>query len=57
MKAIQAILTGVAMLVVTVTAHAQATPPKTEKGPGAAKVETVTMTGEVVFVSGNWLSP
>ena len=55
MKVTQAILTGVAMLVVTVAAHAQGTPPKTEKVAGAAKVETVTMTGEVVYVSGNWL--
>ena len=55
MKATQAILTGVAMLVVTVAAQAQGTPPKTEKVAGAPKVETVTMTGEVVYVSGNWL--
>ena len=38
MKVTQAILTGVAMLVVTVAAHAQATPPKTEKVAGAPKV-------------------
>jgi len=55
MKATQAIVTAVAMLVVTVAAHAQGTPPKTEKLSGAPKVETVTMTGEVVFVNGNWL--
>ena len=49
MKATQAIVTGVAMLVVTVAAHAQATPPKTDKVAGAPKVETVTMTALVRY--------
>lgn len=50
----QAIATGLAVLGLATTLHAQ-TPPQTEKIKGEPKVETVKMTGEVVQVQGDWL--
>ena len=50
----QAIATGLAVLGMAVSLHAQATS-QTQKIKGEAKVEAVKMTGEVVQVSGDWL--
>jgi hypothetical protein len=54
MTARQVIMTTVVFLTMTGGAFAQAAS-QTEKVPGDAKVETVTMTGEVVWVQGDWL--
>ncbi len=54
MKAKQAIMTGLAVLGIAGAAHAQVTS-ETKKIEGETKVETVKMTGEVVFVQGNHL--
>jgi hypothetical protein len=54
MKAKQAIMTGLAVLGIAGAAHAQVTS-ETEKIAGETKVETVKMTGEVVYVQGNYL--
>ena len=50
----QMIMTSLAVLAVTGAPHAQA-PTKTEKVLGTSGVATVKMTGEVVWVNGNWL--
>jgi hypothetical protein len=47
------IMTGLAVVAMTGAAYAQA--PKTEKVVGSSQVNTVKMTGEVVWVNGNWL--
>ena len=54
MTARQVIMTTVVFLTMTGGAYAQATS-QTEKVAGEAKVETVKMTGEVVWVQGDWL--
>ena len=54
MKAKHVIMTGLAVLGIAGAAHAQVAS-QTEKVAGEAKVETVKMTGEVVYVQGNLL--
>ena len=54
MTARQVIMTTAVFLTMTGGAYAQATS-QTEKVAGEAKVETVKMTGEVVWVQGDWL--
>ena len=54
MTAKQAIVTGLAVLAMAGAAHAQATS-QTEKVKGTPTVDTVKMTGEVVFVQDDWL--
>lgn len=54
MIAKQAIVTGLAVLAMAGAAHAQATS-QTEKVKGTPTVDTVKMTGEVVFVQDDWL--
>src|SRR6478672_13563845 len=50
----QVIMTGLAVLSMAGAAHAQATT-QTQKVLGANKTETVEMTGEVIWVQGEWL--
>ena len=50
----QVIMTTAVFLTMTGGAYAQATS-QTAKVPGEAKVDTVSMTGEVVWVQGDWL--
>jgi len=53
MNARQVIMTAAVFVTMTGAAYAQA--PQTQKVPGEAKVDTVKMTGEVVWVQGDWL--
>ncbi len=56
MTARQTITTGLAVMTLAALVHGQATSKK-EKVPGAASHEvTAKMTGEVVWVQGNWLA-
>lgn len=50
-----AVVAGLAILSMAAAAHAQQTPPQTDRVKGETKVDIVEMTGEVVRVQGNWL--
>jgi hypothetical protein len=51
----RAAVIGLAVLALNGAPQAQQAPTKTEKVQGTSQVETLKLTGEVVWVDGNWL--